>query len=269
MEEEEGFEPPRGLPACRFSRPIPSAELGYSSVYIMYWWTLQDSNLRPDGYEPSALTNWAKGPLIMVAAEGIEPPTLRVWTVRSSQLSYTARIFRIICNEVNWWSLAGSNRWPPACKAGALPAELRPQRWSGRQDSNLRPLGPKPSALPSWATSRIMKYGAPEQESNPLTFWSVVRRSIQLSYGRNNDKIVLNWCRGPESNRYGSHLPQDFKSCASASSATPANSSGAEDGIRTRDPHLGKVVFYHWTTSAIWNGAGEGTWTPTPCGARS
>ena len=23
------------------------------------------------------------------------------------------------------------------------------------------------------------------------------------------------------------------------------NSIGAEDGIRTRDPHLGKVVFYH------------------------
>src|SRR5699024_1064602 len=30
------------------------------------------------------------------------------------------------------------------------------------------------------------------------------------------------WCRGPESNRHGSHLPQDFKSCASAISATPA-----------------------------------------------
>ena len=26
-----------------------------------------------------------------IAAEGIEPPTLRVWTVRSSQLSYTAK----------------------------------------------------------------------------------------------------------------------------------------------------------------------------------
>ena len=26
---------------------------------------------------------------------------------------------------------------------------------------------------------------------------------------------------------------------------------GAEDGIQTRDPHLGKVVFYHWTTSAF------------------
>ena len=27
---------------------------------------------------------------------------------------------------VYWWSLSGSNRWPPACKAGALPAELKP-----------------------------------------------------------------------------------------------------------------------------------------------
>ncbi len=26
----------------------------------------------------------------------------------------------------NWWSRGGSNSWPPACKAGALPAELRP-----------------------------------------------------------------------------------------------------------------------------------------------
>ena len=29
-------------------------------------------------------------------------------------------------------------------------------------------------------------------------------------------------CRGPGSNRYGYHYPQDFKSCASANSATPA-----------------------------------------------
>ena len=26
-----------------------------------------------------------------------------------------------------WWRLTGSNRRPPACKAGALPAELIPQ----------------------------------------------------------------------------------------------------------------------------------------------
>ena len=28
-----------------------------------------------------------------------------------------------------WWSQAGSNRRPPACHAGALPAELWPRRW--------------------------------------------------------------------------------------------------------------------------------------------
>ncbi len=30
--------------------------------------------------------------------------------------------------SVGWWSRSGSNRRPPACKAGALPAELRPPR---------------------------------------------------------------------------------------------------------------------------------------------
>ena len=34
--------------------------------------------------------------------------------------------------------------------------------------------------------------------------------------------LNIKQCRGPESNRYGDHSPQDFKSCASASSATPA-----------------------------------------------
>jgi hypothetical protein len=31
-----------------------------------------------------------------------------------------------------WWRRSGSNRRPPACKAGALPAELRPQRRATR-----------------------------------------------------------------------------------------------------------------------------------------
>ncbi len=31
----------------------------------------------------------------------------------------------------NWWSQTGSNRRPPACKAGALPAELWPQALVG------------------------------------------------------------------------------------------------------------------------------------------
>ena len=46
-----------------------------------------------------------------------------------------------------WWSQPGSNRRPPACKAGALPAELWPliaatsiwQDWWVWEDLNLRP----------------------------------------------------------------------------------------------------------------------------------
>ena len=33
----------------------------------------------------------------------------------------------------NWWSQTGSNRRPPACKAGALPAELWPQLKPGHR----------------------------------------------------------------------------------------------------------------------------------------
>ena len=51
---------------------------------------------------------------------------------------------------------------------------------SGRQDSNLRHLGPKPSTLPSWATSRINCLMHP-RGVEPLTAWFVVRYSIQLS----------------------------------------------------------------------------------------
>ena len=45
-----------------------------------------------------------------------------------------------------WWSWTGSNRRPPACKAGALPAELQPlvthhakRKWWAWIDSNYRP----------------------------------------------------------------------------------------------------------------------------------
>ena len=32
-----------------------------------------------------------------------------------------------MCHFRDWWRWGGSNSWPPACKAGALPAELHPQ----------------------------------------------------------------------------------------------------------------------------------------------
>ena len=99
------------------------------------------------------------------------------------------------------------------------------------------------------------------------------RYSNQLSY-----KPI--WCRWPELNRYGLLSPRDFKSRASASSATSAwivwrrhsdlnwgievlqtsalplgyaargNDGGAGDEIRTRDFHLGEVTLYHWVTPA-------------------
>ena len=116
---------PRGaLTPCRFSRPIPSARLGYFSVYIC--WYLIGGPCRTRTYDrpvmsrmlwPTELRVHVSHEIKMVAAEGLEPPTSRVWTERYSQLSYTA-IYK------KWWIQWGSNPRPPACKTGALPAEL-------------------------------------------------------------------------------------------------------------------------------------------------
>ena len=40
----------------------------------------------------------------------------------------TRNIFLFNC-QVSWWRWGDSNSWPPACKAGALPTELRPHEW--------------------------------------------------------------------------------------------------------------------------------------------
>ena len=37
---------------------------------------------------------------------------------------YTLKFSCVVAVSKGWWSYAGSNRRPPACKAGALPAEL-------------------------------------------------------------------------------------------------------------------------------------------------
>lgn len=39
----------------------------------------------------------------------------------------TRNIFLFNC-QVPWWRWGDSNSWPPACKAGALPTELHPQK---------------------------------------------------------------------------------------------------------------------------------------------
>ena len=63
---------------------------------------------------------------------------------------------------LDWWRWAGSNRWPPACKAGALPTELHPPDWrfdvGGKRLENLC-LQLTPSSLPSvFGFSRILNF---------------------------------------------------------------------------------------------------------------
>ena len=48
------------------------------------------------------------------------------------EASQTARQTARQIGGANWWSLTESNRRHPACKAGALPAELRPRKTAGR-----------------------------------------------------------------------------------------------------------------------------------------
>ena len=88
----------------------------------------------------------------LVGLRGLEPPTLRLSGVRSNHLSYKPmsikalvvgnylrpnsrparrRHWSFLCflsfsKERKWWRWGESNSWPPACKAGALPAELHP-----------------------------------------------------------------------------------------------------------------------------------------------
>ena len=59
--------------------------------------------------------------LDLVGPDGIEPSTSPLSGVRSSHLSYGPSP---ACQL--WWSWSGSNRRPPECKSGALPAELQP-----------------------------------------------------------------------------------------------------------------------------------------------
>ena len=57
----------------------------------------------------------------MVGLGRVELPTSPLSGVRSSHLSY-----RPARGSLTWWSWSGSNRRPPECKSGALPAELQP-----------------------------------------------------------------------------------------------------------------------------------------------
>ena len=73
------------------------------------WSVWMDSNHRPHAYQACALATWA---------------TNR-FTHRLSNSSIMLP-FLLGPDTVGWWRWWGSNPWPPACRAGALPAELHP-----------------------------------------------------------------------------------------------------------------------------------------------
>ena len=71
----------------------------------------------------------------LVGLDGFEPSTSRLSGARSNHLSYrplkcslidVSHIHPSPCCFRNWWRWWESNPWPPACRAGALPAELHP-----------------------------------------------------------------------------------------------------------------------------------------------
>jgi hypothetical protein len=53
-------------------------------------------------------------------------------------------------SEPDWWSWSGSNRRPPECKSGALPAELQPQEKINSRPIECRAVSIKPTYLSNY-----------------------------------------------------------------------------------------------------------------------
>ena len=79
----------------------------------------------PKGTElqSAAFSHFATSPLL-VPAKGLEPSTYWLQVSCSTNWAKPANI--LLC-FIEWWRLTGSNRWPSACKADALPTELNLQ----------------------------------------------------------------------------------------------------------------------------------------------
>ena len=73
-----------------------------SPSFVRLWSVWMDSNHRPRAYQARALTTWA---------------------TNRSQVSFP---YHPPMFPFGWWRWWDSNPWPPACRAGALPAELHP-----------------------------------------------------------------------------------------------------------------------------------------------
>ena len=95
-----------------------------------YWYLCDDVNIKPQDIfrEP----NSTKAQLLFTVKKTWEQAIciVQASSFRYKHAVYNKKGFRPLglesFNMLSWWSVSGSNRWPPACKAGALPAELTP-----------------------------------------------------------------------------------------------------------------------------------------------
>ena len=105
-----------------------------------------------------------------------------------------------------WWRVPGSNRWPPACKAGALPAELTPHI------GFLEVVG---QGLAFLRKSHGGCNSPPDCCQEP-PFESILACSPQDLDSRSLDSfpsLLKEWWAKMDSN----HRPHDYQSCALAS----------------------------------------------------
>ena len=124
----------------------------------------------------AAPTNSPQGTLksVMAApeAEGLASPNGRrrrcaaLPSGRTAALEQTHKTISLAATrQSKWWSLTGSNRRHPACKAGALPAELRPLGLAARGQGFLLSLkrrrGPPPAWLPAHKGRRPVGLATP------------------------------------------------------------------------------------------------------------
>jgi hypothetical protein len=72
----------------------------------------------------------------------VKYPNQVAWVTLAGSKLFSFPSFKRCLHQLRWWSRSGSNRRPEACKATALPTELRPRikiRWWARNELNVRP----------------------------------------------------------------------------------------------------------------------------------
>ena len=118
-------------------RPLPPQDSVSANSTTTAWWALQDSNLRPIGYEPTALPAELRA-LISGVPEEIRTPDTRL----RRPLLYPAELL----GHFFWREYPDLNRGIKVLQTCALPLGYTPL-WGDRWESNPRMSEPQSDAL--------------------------------------------------------------------------------------------------------------------------